>query len=75
VVDVVYDSTIPYDLRFFDSLDRIVQTQPWLERDKAMIDQLKSIGIKKGKLFTSDPKMKDVLTDAAREAHAWLVNQ
>jgi len=75
VVDVVYDSTIPYDLRFFESLNRIVQTEPWLERDKAMIDQLKSIGLEKGRLFTPDPKMKDVLTDAAREAHAWLVTQ
>jgi hypothetical protein len=37
VVDVVYDSTIPYDLRFFESLNRIVQAEPWLERDKAMM--------------------------------------
>ena len=73
VVDVVYDSTIPYDLRFFESLNRIVQAEPWLERDKAMIDQLKSIGIEKGKPFAPDAKMKDVLSDAVREAHAWLV--
>jgi hypothetical protein len=32
-------------LRFFQSLDRTVQSEPWLTRDKAMIDQLKSIGI------------------------------
>ena len=31
-IDVVYDSTIPYDLRFFQSLDRIVQIEPWLSR-------------------------------------------
>src|SRR5580765_1988054 len=47
VADVVYDATIPYDLRFFESLNRIVQAEPWLERDKAMIDQLASIGIVK----------------------------
>ncbi|HJR75569.1 MAG TPA: DUF1254 domain-containing protein [Nitrospiraceae bacterium] len=47
-IDVVYDSTIPYDLRFFQSFDRFAQREPWLERDKAMIDQLKSIGIEKG---------------------------
>jgi hypothetical protein len=73
VVDVVYDSTITYDLRFFESLNRIVQAEPWLERDKAMIDQLKSIGIEKGKPFNPDPKTRDILNDAAREAHAWLV--
>jgi len=73
VVDVVYDSTIPYDLRFFESLDRIVQAEPWLERDKAMIEQLKSIGIEQGKPFRPDPRTRAALEDAAREAHAWLV--
>ena len=72
-VDVVFDSTIPYDLGFFESLNRIVQAEPWLERDKAMIDQLKSIGIEKGKPFSPDPRTQDVLNNAAREAHAWLV--
>ena len=53
-IDVVFDATIPYDLRFFESLDRIVQIEPWLTRDKVMIDQLKSIGIEKGKPFNPD---------------------
>jgi len=70
--DVVFDSTIPYDLRFFQTLDRFVQREPWLERDKAMIDQLKSVGIEKGKPFNPDAKTQKVLGDAAREAHAWL---
>jgi hypothetical protein len=73
VVDVVYDSTIPYDLRFFESLHRIVQAEPWLERDKAMIDSLRSIGIEKGKPFAPDADTREALEDAAREAHAWLV--
>ena len=54
-IDVVFDSTIPYDLRFFQALDRFVQHEPWIERDKAMIDMLKSIGIEKGKPFNPDP--------------------
>jgi hypothetical protein len=73
VVDVVYDSTIPYDLRFFESLNRIVQAEPWLERDRVMIDQLKSIGIEKGKPFNPDSKTQNVLSDGAHEAHNWLV--
>ena len=75
LVDVVYDSTIPYDMRFFQSLNRIVQAEPWLERDKAMIDPLASIGIEKGKSFDPDPRMKELLQDAAGEAHAWLVTR
>ena len=73
VVDIVYDSTIPYDVQFFESLNRVVQAEPWLERDKAMIDQLKSIGIDKGKTFNPDARTRDMLNEAAREAHAWLV--
>jgi hypothetical protein len=71
-IDVVFDSTIPYDLRFFHTLDRFVQREPWLERDKAMIDQLKTIGIEKGKPFNPDAGTQKILNDAAREAHAWL---
>ena len=70
--DVLYDSTIPYDLRFFQSLDRIVQTEPWLTRDKAMIDQLKSIGIEKGKPFTPDARTTAILNTAAAEARGVL---
>jgi hypothetical protein len=72
VIDVIYDATIPYDLHFFESLDRVVQIEPWLERDKAMIDMLKSIGIEKGKPFNPDAKTQDTLNAAAREAQAWL---
>ena len=53
-VDVVFDGVIPYDVRFFESLDRMVQAEPWLERDRAMIDSLKSLGIEKGKPFNPD---------------------
>ncbi len=71
-IGVVYNSTIPYDIRFFQSLDRIVQQEPWLTRDKAMIDQLKSIGIEKGKPFSPDGATQRLLNAAAGEAHAWL---
>jgi len=66
--DILYDSTIPYDLRFFQSLDRIVQSEPWQARDKAMIDQLKTIGIEKGKPFTPDARTTAILNSAATEA-------
>jgi hypothetical protein len=37
-----------------------------------MIDQLKSIGIEKGKPFSPDTQTQQVLEAAAREARAWL---
>jgi len=70
--DVVFDSTIPYDLRFFESLSRKVQSEPWLERDKATIDQLKTIGIERGKPFKPDTRTQQILNAAIQEAKAFL---
>ncbi len=72
VIDTVFDATIPYDLRYFESLDRIVQYEPWLPRDRAMIDMLRSIGIEKGKPFNPDPRLRQTLGEAIDEAHAWI---
>jgi hypothetical protein len=75
VTDVLFDATIPYNLTFFESLNRVVQYEPWLERDRAMIDQLKSIGIQQGKSFSPDAATNAQLTSAIDEAHAWLIHQ
>jgi len=69
---VVFDSTIRYDASFFVSLDRIVQSEPWLPRDRAMIDPLRSLGIEKGKPYNPDARTKAALDAGAREAKAWL---
>jgi hypothetical protein len=74
-IDVVYDATIPWDMRFFESLNRIVQAEPWLTRDKLMIDQLRSIGMEKGKAFNPDAATQETLKQAANDAHAWLANK
>jgi len=72
VQDVDFDSTIRYDASFFQNLDRIVQTEPWLDRDRAMIDPIKSLGIEKDKRFNPSDATKALLASAAREAHAFL---
>jgi hypothetical protein len=68
----LFDASIPYDLRFFQSLDRMVQSEPWLTRDKVMIDQLKSLGIEKGKIFMPDQATQDAMKAGIFTAHAWL---
>jgi hypothetical protein len=47
----------------------MVQSEPWLTRDKVMIDVLKTIGIEKGKQggFNPDAKTRAILDDAARK--------
>lgn len=69
---VLYDATIPYDARFYESLDRVVQEEPWLQRDRVMIDALRTIGIEKGKPFAPDAGVRKALDEAGRQAHAWL---
>lgn len=66
--DKPFNATIPYDLTYFIFLKRFVEAEPWLTRDKVMIDLLKTIGIEKGKTFKPDEKTQRILADAALEA-------
>jgi hypothetical protein len=72
VGDVVFDSTIRYDESFFEGLNRIVQSEPWLDRDRVMIDQLRSLGIEKGKPFAPTAATKQALAAGIREAQMSL---
>jgi hypothetical protein len=72
VKDIDYDSTIRYDPSFFTSLDRVVQSEPWIERDRALIDQLRTIGIEKGKPFNPDKTTQAILAAAMGEAKQLL---
>jgi len=50
-------NTLPqYDVRFFEDLDRVIQREPVLERDKAMMAMLATLGMGKGKPFAPDPE-------------------
>jgi hypothetical protein len=72
VKDVLFDSTIRWDASFFDNLNRVVQEEPWISRDRVMIDQLKSIGIEKDKPFEPDRHTKSLLTKGIKEAETLL---
>ena len=50
----------------------MVQAEPWLERDRAMIDPLKTIGIESGKPFQPDARTQQILNGAIQEAKAWF---
>jgi hypothetical protein len=70
VYDKMFDATIPYDAQFFDSLNRFVQAEPWLTRDKVMIDFLPALGLEKGRAFSPDAKTRSILDEASRIAGA-----
>lgn len=72
VKDVVYDSTIRYDISLFENLAHVLEREPWIERDRAMIDPLRTIGIEKGKPFKPDEATRKILDAAAKEAGGLL---
>lgn len=41
--DKMFDATIPYNEHFFELLNEMVQAEPWMDRDKVMINTLKAI--------------------------------
>lgn len=75
VKDAEFDSTIKYNLSFFTLLDRVVQSEPWIGRDRAMIDQLRSLGIEKGKPFTPDASAKEFLQAGMDDAKALIASR
>jgi hypothetical protein len=52
----------------------MLNEEPVLAQDRAMMGLLLPLGIEKGKEFKPDSAMQRVLTARAREAHAWLMN-
>ena len=72
IVTCLFNSTIRYDESFFEGLNKIVQSEPWLHRDRVMIDQLKSIGIEKDKPFAPNAPTKQALAAGIRETQMLL---
>jgi hypothetical protein len=68
-----FDGIAEFDERFFDRLNRMVQEEPVLPRDRAAMGMLMSIGIEKGKDFKPDAATQNILRGAAQEAQAQFV--
>lgn len=71
-LDRPYDAAIRYDASFFETLNTVVQAEPWLERDRSMIDQLASLGISRGQTYAPDRATLDALTAGIGDAKTWL---
>ncbi len=69
------DATIRFDTSFFRSLDRVVQAEPSLLRDRAMLDPLRTLGIDKGKPFKPDARTEEAMAAGAAEARALLAQR
>ena len=66
-------NTLPvYDMTYFTDLNAVIQREPVLERDKAMMALLASIGIEKGKEFKPDAATEQALLEGLRRAYDWM---
>lgn len=66
-------NTLPvYDETYFEDLNAVIQKEPILERDKAMMGILASIGIEKGKEFKPDAETKRALNEGLKQAYDWM---
>ena len=63
-------NTLPvYDHTFFTDLNTVIQREPILERDKAMMALLAGIGMEKGKEFKPDVETKEALEEGLKRAY------
>jgi len=61
-------------MTYFTDLNTVIQREPVLERDKAMMALLASIGIEKGKEFNPDAETKKALLEGLNRAYASMQN-
>jgi len=73
MADRVYDAIAHYDDSFYDSLAEMVKEEPLQERDVAIMGQLRSLDIGKTLDFKPDAQRRQMLTLAARQARAYMM--
>jgi len=68
---VYYNTVPPNDYTFFEDLNQIIQEEPEDFYDPENLGILASLGIKKGKEFKPDERMKKLLTEAVEIGNAY----
>ncbi|MDP6417140.1 MAG: DUF1254 domain-containing protein, partial [Gammaproteobacteria bacterium] len=67
---VQYNTIHASDETFYDELNAVIQYEPADAFDPELVGLFASIGIKKGKVFSPDERMKKILADGAAIANA-----
>ena len=55
----------PHGMAYWESLNKVVQSEPVMERDRLILAQLRFLGIEKGKPFNPDARQTKLLQDGA----------
>jgi hypothetical protein len=70
----LFDGIVRFDESFYASLAQMINEEPVLVRDRAMMGLLLPLGIEKGKELKPDAEAQGVLAKSAHAAHSWLMN-
>jgi hypothetical protein len=70
VSNQAFNTIAPADYTFWEALNQVVQEEPTDSVDPTTLGFWAAIGIKKGKPFAPDERMKKILTEAARVGDA-----
>ena len=70
----LFDGIVRFDENFYASLAQLINEEPVLARDRAMMGLLLPLGIEKGTEFKPTASTQSALAQSARDAHAWLMN-
>lgn len=62
--DVVWSQMPPHGMAYWESLNKVVQSEPVMERDRLILAELRFLGIEKGKPFNPDARQKKILEQA-----------
>ena len=63
--DLKWSQMPPHGMAYWESLNKVVQSEPVMERDRLILAQLRFLGIEKGKPFKPDAHQKKILDEAA----------
>jgi hypothetical protein len=63
--DLKWSQMPPHGMAYWESLNKVVQSEPVMERDRLILAQLRFLGIEKGKPFKPDARQKKILEEAA----------
>ena len=60
----------PHGLEFWEDLNRVLQNEPVVDRNRFILTQLRGLGIEKGKDFSPSEKEKEILVEAEEMGNA-----
>jgi hypothetical protein len=63
--DLKWSQMPPHGMAYWENLNKVVQGEPVMDRDRLIVAQLRFLGIEKGKPFKPDARQKKILEEAA----------